>query len=168
MVTIIKFQDWFWGTLVCHWCLFSEVHLETEPRFKWVDIVTCFTVITWCLSAQPMSGRKKGVYPVLYKFRWTSCSDWRCVFPIHQVLGALELLVSFLCPIRELQQGIKKHHVANVFMSVLEKQGGKPRSLCVVSNAVMEWLIKVSSYWAEEMSEEEKYLMCQTRLPKSD
>lgn len=99
MATIIKFQNLFWATVVCHWHPFSgssPSHLETVPGFKWVVIITCFTLISWYSSAQPMSrGRKE----LAESFRssgglWSdSCNDWRCMFPIQQGLGKLESLV---------------------------------------------------------------------------
>lgn len=100
-------------------CLDSN-ELSSLPASQWLADT--------CVHNPCMGGKKEfteSFTRVLYKFRWTSCSDWRCVFPIHQVL-ALELLVSFLCPVREIQQGIKKYQVANVFTSVLEKHRGKP------------------------------------------
>lgn len=157
MVTIIKFQNLFWVTVVRNW--HQELHLVVLKQCLDSNELLSLS-ISHELAQTVMHNQCLGAHKELAEsFRSPSelcsdsCNDWRYRCSIHWVLGTLELLVTFLCVIRETLQGIvitgrkkkkKKYQVANVFVCVLEK--GVCQGVTVCSSVLgEEWPANVLS-----------------------
>lgn len=111
MVTIIKFQNLFWVTVVCSW--HQELHLvvlkqcldSNELLSLSISHELAQTVMhNQCLGAAHKELAESFRSPS--ELCSDSCNDWRYRCSFHWVLGTLELLVTFLCVIREMLQGI--------------------------------------------------------------